>query len=145
VQQPAGARGTAAPIAKALGLRVEVRDALREVRFGEWSGKRIDELERDPRWQLFTRYRSGTRVPAGELMMESQTRIVGELEQLRLRHAGETIAAVSHADIIRAALAYYSGIAIDLVHRIEISPASRTVIALEDNGPRILKVNETAE
>jgi len=136
---------TAAPIAKALGLRVEVRDALGEVRFGEWSGKRIAELERDPRWHLFSQYRSGTRPPGGELMIESQSRIVTELEQLRARHPGETIAAVSHADIIRAALVYYAGMAIDLAQRIEISPASCTVLALEDSGPRILKVNETVE
>lgn len=136
---------TAGPIAEALGLRVEVHDALGEVRYGEWTGKRFDELERDPRWRLFNHYRSGTRAPGGELMLESQARIVNELECLRVRHPAETIAAVSHADIIRAALVYYAGIPIDLHQRLEISPASFSILTLADSGPRILKLNETAE
>jgi len=136
---------TAGPIAEALGLRVEVRDALGEVRFGDWDGKRLDELDRDPRWRLFNQYRSGTRAPGGELMIESQARIVSELECLRARHPAETIAAVCHADIIRAALAYYVGIPIDLYQRIEISPASFSILTLDDSGPRILKLNETAD
>jgi probable phosphoglycerate mutase len=136
---------TAAPIAKALGLKVDVRDALGEVRFGEWTGKRIDEVERDPRWKLFNQYRSGTRAPGGELMLESQARIVGELESLRARHGDETVAVVSHSDIIRAALIYYAGIPVDLYQRLEISPASFSVLALNDCGPRILSLNEAAE
>jgi len=136
---------TAGPIAEALGLRVEVRDALGEVKFGEWAGKRIEELERDPRWRMFNQYRSGTRAPGGELAAESQVRIVTELEHLRGKHPGETIGLVSHADIIRAALVYYAGMPIDLGQRIEIRPASFSVLALEDSGPRILKLNETAD
>ncbi|MBZ5726415.1 MAG: histidine phosphatase family protein [Acidobacteriia bacterium] len=136
---------TAGPIGEALGLRVQVRDALGEVRFGDWSGKRMDELERDPRWRLFQEYRSGTRAPSGELMVESQMRIVNELEHLRARHPEETIAVVSHADIIRAALVYYAGIPIDLNQRIEISPASISILTLNDRGPQILRLNDTAE
>jgi probable phosphoglycerate mutase len=136
---------TAAPIAKALELRVEVREAFGEVRFGDWTGKRIDDLERDPRWRLFHTYRSGTRAPSGELMVESQARIVTELEALRHGHPEETMAVVSHADIIRAALIYYAAIPIDLYQRIEISPASFSVLELNAQGPRILKLNETAD
>jgi broad specificity phosphatase PhoE len=136
---------TAAPIAKSLGIKVEVRDALGEVKYGEWSGKKATDLESDPRWKLFHSYRSGTRAPGGDSALEAQARIVGELELLRTRHPGETIAAVCHGDIIRMALAYYAGMAIDLALRIEISPASYSVLALEDSGPRILKINETWE
>ncbi len=136
---------TAGPIAEALGLQVQVRDALGEVRFGDWSGKRLDELERDPRWRLYQEYRSGTRAPAGESMLESQVRIVNELEWLRARHPAETLAVVSHADIIRAALVYYAGIPIDLHQRLEISPASFSILTLNDRGPQIRRLNDTAE
>ena len=115
------------------------------MRFGAWTGRRIAELESEPRWRLFNQYRSGTRAPAGELMVESQARIVTELECLKARHPGETIAAVSHADIIRAALVYYLGLPIDLHQRIEISPASFSILELNDWGPRVLKLNETAD
>jgi probable phosphomutase (TIGR03848 family) len=136
---------TAAPVARALGLKVEVRDALGEVRFGEWTGKRVADLESLPRWRFFNQYRSGTRAPGGELAAETQARIAAELECLRARHPSETIAAVSHADVIRAALAYYLGMPIDLYQRIEVAPASFSVLELNDWGPRILSLNESAE
>src|SRR6266545_1782018 len=97
------ALGTAAPLAATLGLRVEVRDELGEVRFGDWTGRRLADLEIEPHWQRFQSYRSGTRAPGGELMVESQARIVAELERLRIAYPRDTIAVVSHADIIRAA------------------------------------------
>jgi probable phosphoglycerate mutase len=132
---------TAAPIAEALGLKVEVRDALGEIRYGEWTGKRFADLDRDPRWRIFNQYRSGTRPPGGETMLEAQVRIAGELECLRARHPDETIAAVSHADIIRAALVHYAGMPIDLYHRLAIDPASFSIVRLEPGGPRIQALN----
>ena len=136
---------TAAPIARELGLTVEVRDALGEIRFGEWTGKRFEELDRDLRWPLYNRYRSGTRPPGGELMLEAQVRIVHELDILQARHSEETVAVVSHADTIRAALVHYAGIPIDLYGRIEIAPASFSILELHNWGPRILGVNLSAD
>jgi probable phosphomutase (TIGR03848 family) len=136
---------TAEPIARTLKLKVETRDALGEVRFGEWTGKGMDEIGRDPRWEMFNRYRSGTRAPAGELAVESQARMVAELESLRERHPDQTIAVVSHADIIRVALVYYLGAPIDLYQRIECRPASISTLTLSDWGPQVLGLNETAE
>lgn len=136
---------TAAPIARALGLKVEVRETLGEVRFGEWTGERFADLEADPRWKQFNSYRAGTRAPGGEMMLESQVRMVTELETLRARHGSETMAVVSHGDIIRSALVYYAGMSIDLYQRLEIRPASFSVLQLEDWGPRIRKLNETAD
>jgi probable phosphomutase (TIGR03848 family) len=136
---------TAEPIARTLQLNVEVREALGEVRFGDWTGKRMDELARDPHWEMFNRYRSGTRAPGGELAVESQARMVVELETLRERHPDQTIAVVSHADIIRAALVYYLGVPIDLYQRIECRPASFSTLTLSDWGPQVLGLNDTAE
>jgi broad specificity phosphatase PhoE len=136
---------TAAPIGKELGLQVEVRDALGEIRFGEWTGKRFDQLECDPRWPLYNQYRSGTRPPGGELMLEAQVRILHELDTLASRHPAETVAVVSHADIIRAALVHFAGMPIDLYGRIEISPASFSIVELRSWGPRILALNASAD
>ena len=136
---------TAAPVAKALGLKVEVRDALGEVRYGEWTGKPFTELEKDPRWARFNQLRSSARPPGGETMLEIQARMTTELESLRLRHPEETVAVVSHGDPIRAVLMHFLGMPIDMVHRIEISPASVTVVTLEDWGPRVLTMNEGSE
>jgi probable phosphoglycerate mutase len=134
---------TASPLAERLGLRIEIRPALGEVRFGDWTGRTMAELDADPAWQRFNNYRSGTRAPNGEWMLEAQARMTGELERIRRDHPNNAVAVVSHGDVIRAAVMHYAGIPLDLFQRIEIHPASVSVIELDENGPRILKLNET--
>ena len=139
----ARARETAAPLARALGLEVQTSEALGEIRFGDWTGRTLDELDRDPRWRSFNTFRSATRVPGGELMLEAQTRFVAELERLRERHPRASVAVVSHGDLIKAAVAHYAGIHLDLFQRIEIGPASASIVEVDDHGPRILLLNDT--
>jgi probable phosphoglycerate mutase len=79
------------------------------------------------------------------MAVESQARVVAELECLRRRHPGETVAVVSHADIIRAALAYYLGIPVDLYQRLECRPASYSILRLSESGPLLIALNSRAE
>ncbi|MCL5745502.1 MAG: histidine phosphatase family protein [Acidobacteria bacterium] len=132
---------TAAPLAERLGLEVQIRDALGEIRFGEWTGHYIEDLRQDPLWQHYNAFRSSTRAPGGESMLDVQLRIVTEIESLRRQHTDGTIAIVSHGDAIRAAVLHYAGIPLDLMHRIEISTASVSVISVEDHGPQVLGLN----
>ncbi len=133
---------TAAPLAARLGLKIEVSSAFTEIGFGEWTGKQFDDLRRHPRWRAFNAFRSGTRIPGGELAVEVQARMVTEMERLREVHGELAIAVFTHGDPIKSALAYYAGIPIDLYRRFEISTASVTAIELNDWGPKILSVNE---
>ncbi len=139
------ARETAAPLGEAVGIAVEIREALGEVQFGEWSGEPFSALDRDPRWSRFNAYRSGTRAPGGELAIETQARFVAELESLRAELPDAAVAVVSHADPIRSALAYYLGIPIDLYQRMECRPASVSTLLLGDEGPTVTGLNEVAE
>ena len=139
------ARETAAPIAARLGLEVEVDVGLGEVQFGEWTGRTLEELSAVPEWRRFNSFRSGTRVPGGELLLEVQARAVAVLDRLRMRHSGETVALVSHGDVLKAVLGYYAGIPIDLLERLEIDPASVSVVAVHDWGARLLRLNDTGE
>jgi broad specificity phosphatase PhoE len=138
------AQETAAPLAARLGLAVETEPALNEIDIGEWTGRGLDELRDEPLWQAFNLFRSGTRPPGGETMLEVQSRIVRFLDELRRRHPDEPVAAISHADILKSAVLYYLGMPLDLFLRIEIEPASVTVLELADWGPRLLLLNETA-
>ena len=134
---------TAEAIGRRLSLSVRVREAFGEIHFGDWTGKTFDELSRDECWRLFNTFRSGTRAPNGELMLEVQARVIAALQDLALEHPDETVVVVSHGDVIRAALAHYAGIHLDLFQRFEISPASVSAIRLHNYGPQILRVNET--
>jgi probable phosphoglycerate mutase len=136
---------TANAIAQTRGLDVKTCDGISEIDYGEWTGCEIEALVEERRWKHYNSFRSGTRIPAGELMLESQTRTVLELERLSLLYPKENLLIVTHGDIIRGAIAYYAGIPLDLAHRIEIACASISVIEINDHGPRILQVNITGE
>jgi probable phosphoglycerate mutase len=139
------ARETAAPLARALGLEVRIAEEASELDFGEWTGRTFRELDADPRWHAFNARRSETRAPGGELMAEAQARIVAVIDRIRRAHPGERVAIVSHADVIRAALAHHAGILIDVCHRIEIRPASVSTIRLGDEWEQIAGVNDTGD
>jgi len=134
---------TATMIAESMALDVKTCDAANEIDFGAWTGKTFDELSRDERWRNFNNRRSMTMIPGGESFLEVQNRIVKELESLALQHGESHVAIISHADVIRAAVAYFSAIPIDLIERFEISPCSVSVLALDEEGATVVTVNNT--
>lgn len=136
-------RETAAPLADGLGLTLQSLPELNEIDFGDWNGARLDDLRPQPLWQQWNAFRSGTRAPNGESMLEAQCRILQAMERLRERHPDEVVALVSHADVIKAAVAYFLGAPLDLFLRIEIGLASVTAINVGEFGPWVLCVNET--
>jgi probable phosphomutase (TIGR03848 family) len=138
-------RETAAPIARALGLRVRTERGLLECDFGDWTGGSLKELAKRPEWRTVQRYPSGFRFPRGESFVEMQTRIVSALARLVARHPGETIVAVSHADPIKAAVADALGTHLDLFQRIVVSPCSISAVWYSPGGPVVLASNSTGD
>ncbi len=138
-------RETAAPIAKATGLRVKIDRGLLECDFGDWTGAELKALNKLPEWTTVQRYPSGFRFPGGESFTEMQTRMVSTLNRLAERHPGETVVAVSHADPIKAAAAHALGTHLDLFQRIVISPCSITAILYGNGGPAVLATNSTGD
>jgi probable phosphomutase (TIGR03848 family) len=134
---------TAEPLAQAHGLAVHVREGLGEAQYGDWTGRTLKELRDEKLWPVVQVYPSGARFPAGESMREVQARIVAELDAIRDSHMGQTVAVVSHSDPIKMAVAYYTGLALDLFQRLTISPASVTAFAFTQFGPRLLCMNYT--
>jgi probable phosphoglycerate mutase len=137
----ARARETADVIARMHGTVARVNDAFSEIDFGAWTGRTLHELDADDAWRRFNTFRSGTPVPDGELLADAQLRAVRGLIALREAHPGATVVVVSHADVLRAALAYFLGMPIDLMQRFEISPASVSTLALEQWGATVTGVN----
>lgn len=136
-------RETAAPIAKALGLRVRSARGLLECDFGEWTGADLKALRKLPGWETVQRYPSGFRFPGGESFAEMQARMTGAIQQLAQDHEGQVVVAVSHADPIKTAVAAAMGTHLDLFQRIVISPASVTAVRYGRDGPVVLCVNST--
>src|SRR4051812_12571629 len=61
---------TAQALAACAADGITAADELLELDFGEWTGKRFDELEAEPRWTLFNTQRTTTRIPGGEHILE---------------------------------------------------------------------------
>jgi len=139
------ARETAAFLGARLGDSVEIAPELDEIDYGEWTGRSFAELRGIAHWRDFNSLRSCTRIPGGELMIEVQARVLALMESLCRRHPAMTVALVSHADVIRAGLAHCLGMPLDLVLRLEIDPASISMVAMEQYGPRVLCINHTDE
>jgi ribonuclease H / adenosylcobalamin/alpha-ribazole phosphatase len=117
-----------------------------EIDFGDWTGKTLRELEGLPEWRTFNSFRSGSRIPGGESMAEVLARAVNEVDRITRAHRGPgaLIALVSHGDVLRALIGHFFGVPPDLLHRLEVSPASVTVVILEEYGPQLLLLNSTA-
>jgi probable phosphoglycerate mutase len=136
-------RETAAPIAKALGLRVRTASGLLELDVGEWTEKSLSRLYRDKEWPKVQRWPSGFRFPGGESFAEMSARAMDTVVELAGRHPGETIVAVSHADTIKAILAAAAGVPLDLMQRLVVSPCSVSAVVFTASGPMVLCTNST--
>jgi probable phosphomutase (TIGR03848 family) len=134
---------TAQAIAEPRGLALRLIEGIGEVRYGEWQGGELKELSKHDLWPVVQFYPSGMRFPGGESLAEAQNRMVQTLDGLRAQHPKGTIAVVSHADLIKLAVAYYIGIHIDLFQRLVISPCSLTALSFDKMGPRLTAFNDT--
>lgn len=136
------AEQTAIAIADAARVGIERVDTLLEIDFGEWTGKAFEELDGEPDWDRWNAERATARPPGGESMGEAQARIVAHLAAAAADHDGETVVLVSHADMIRAAVAHVLGLDLNYYSRFDIDPASATTLVWGDWGAKLTGLNE---
>ncbi len=134
-------RETAAPIAKALGLRVRTDRGLLEADMGGWTGGSLKRLAKTADWSKVQQWPSGFRFPGGESFPEMATRATDAVLGLVAAHPGQSVVAVSHADPIKAVVAGAAGVPLDLFQRLVVSPCSVTAIVYGPGGPHVLCVN----
>jgi len=130
----ARAQETAAPIAAALGLDVATDAGLDEIDFGDWTGMAFDALQGSAEWQAWNRFRGTAPTPGGETMLEALARALRTLAHLRRAHPDGEVVLVSHQDVLKSLLVHSLGAPLDLVHRIELAPASRSIMRVFDDG-----------
>lgn len=136
------ARHTAGIIAAARDITVRVVPQMDEVDFGSWSGRTFEELAADPQWRRWNRYRAVSRTPAGDSIRDVQTRVLAHFRKLEQMFDEQTIAIVTHAEVIRSAVLLSLQAPIEEYHRYEIEPASLTRLSVEGAQLRLDSVNE---
>lgn len=132
---------TAQPIAKALNLNIELAEPLKEVNFGDWTGRKFADLDSLAEWKQWNIFRSGCRIPNGETMLEVQGRIVGLVQRLHHQFPDGRIALVSHGDPLRSLLVYFLGMPSEFIRRIDLAPASVSLLCIGDWDAQVRAIN----
>ena len=142
-------RQTAAAIVKPhTGLKVASDKRLTECGYGEWTGRALKDLAKEPLWRVVQQHPSGVTFPGGESMRAMQQRGVDAVRDHDARIAAEHGAgaiwvAVSHGDVIKAIVADALGMHLDAFQRIVVDTASTTVISYTPGRPFVVQVNDT--
>jgi probable phosphomutase (TIGR03848 family) len=131
-------------------LTASVEPRLAEVRYGDWTGKPLKELAKQPLWRVVQAHPSAAVFPGaeGEALAGAQSRAVAAVREWDARitaAAGPEVVwlACSHGDIIKAMLADALGLHLDLFQRIVVDPCSVSVVRYTDTRPFVLRVNDT--
>ena len=137
---------TAAAIAEGRDLEVQVEQRLGECRYGDWTGRPLKELAKDPLWKVVQNHPSAVVFPGpeGEPLRETQNRAVAAVRDGNARFGPDaTWLACSHGDVIKAVVADAMGLHLDQFQRIAIDPCSVTVIRYTELRPFVVRVNDT--
>ena len=136
------ARETAEIIAARVRAPVMEHPELTEIDFGEWTGKSFGELAPLDAWRRFNDSRATALVPGGECMADAQRRALRAIEEIASGHPESVIVTVSHADVIKAVLAFHLRMSLDDILRFDVAPASVSVVEVGDWGARVVRVND---
>jgi probable phosphomutase (TIGR03848 family) len=125
------------------GLVLQTDERLGEVRYGEWTGRKLDELAKEDLWKVVQAHPSAARFPGGESLAEAQHRAVSAVREWNDRLGPDaTYLVCSHGDIIKAIVADALGVHLDQFQRIQSDPAALTVIRYTELRPFIVRLND---
>jgi probable phosphomutase (TIGR03848 family) len=141
-------RRTIEPLVEALGIEASVDDRFAEVDYGEWTGRKIGDLVKEPLWSVVQAHPSAAVFPGGEGLAQVQTRAVAAVRdhdaRLAEQHGGDALwLACTHGDVIKAVLADALGLHLDGFQRVSADPASVSVIRYTPLRPFVLHLNHT--
>jgi probable phosphomutase (TIGR03848 family) len=139
-------RQTAAAVLAGRDLEVQVDDRFGEARYGDWTGRPIKELVKEPLWKVVQQHPSAAVFPGseGEGLAQTQSRAVAAVREWNARLGPDAVwLACSHGDVIKAVLADALGLHLDQFQRIVVDPASLSVVTYTDTRPFVLRVNDT--
>lgn len=138
-------RSTARPMVEATGLKLQVRDGLREVSFGDWEGKGKDEVNQ----RLGHDYRNWMMEPAwnpptnGETAVQVVSRAMAVIAEIEDEHRDGNILILSHKTTLRIILCSLLGIDLGRYRdRLDYPVASLSVVSFCQYGPRLERMGD---
>jgi probable phosphomutase (TIGR03848 family) len=137
---------TIGAIAVGRDQEVTVERRIGECRYGDWTGRPLKELAKDPLWKVVQAQPSAVVFPGpeGEALRDTQNRAVAAVRDWNAKLGPDaTYLMCSHGDVIKAIVADALGLHLDLFQRITIDPCSVSVIRYEQLRAFALRVNDT--
>jgi probable phosphomutase (TIGR03848 family) len=139
---------TVAPLATAKEISVVTDARLSEVDYGEWTGRKLATLVKEPLWTVVQQHPSAAVFPGGEGLANVQARAVAAMRAHDARTTAEhgpyaIWIACSHGDVIKSVLADALGQHLDSFQRIVVDPCSVSVVRYTDTRPFVLRTNDT--
>ncbi|NLU84959.1 histidine phosphatase family protein [Rhodococcus sp. HNM0569] len=139
---------TVTPLARARGLTPVIDARLAEVDYGDWTGRELASLVKEPLWRVVQQHASAAVFPGGEGLAQVQARAVAAVREhdarLAREHGRDVLwVACTHGDVVKAVLADAIGIHLDGFQRIVAEPASLSVVRYTETSPFVLRTNDT--
>jgi broad specificity phosphatase PhoE len=138
---------TAKPLCDALGLRMQLRDGLREIRYGKWEDKSVEFVKQ----HYWDDYISWLTEPAwnpptgGETSVEIASRASLVVKEIRQNYATGNVLVVSHKATIRIILCSLLGIDLGRYRdRIDMLAGSVSIVKFEIRGPLLQVLGDRA-
>ncbi|MBO1752069.1 MSMEG_4193 family putative phosphomutase [Actinotalea sp. BY-33] len=125
---------------------LQIDEAVTECDYGQWQGRALGELAKEPLWSVVQSQPSAVVFPGGESLPAMQARAVAAIRRrdaaVHEQHgAGAVWAVVSHGDIIKSVLADALGMHLDLFQRVTVGPASISVVRYGTHRPDVVSTN----
>ncbi len=134
---------TAQAVAAGRDNQVLTDDRFGECRYGDWTGRPLGELAKDPLWKVVQSHPSAVTFPGGESLAAVQHRAVSAVREWNERLGPKAVYLVcSHGDVIKAIVADAMGLHLDQFQRITADPASLTAIRYTPLRPFVLRLND---
>jgi broad specificity phosphatase PhoE len=121
----------------------QIDDALIEMDYGSWSGRKLSSLSREKLWKEIQNRPSTVQFPQGERMRAMQKRALSSVFASIEEKKNGTHLFVSHGDVLKAIVAALLKMKLDDFQSLVIDPASITVIDFDGEKSRLLAFNDS--
>ena len=128
---------------------MSIEKGITECDYGQWQGRALGDLAKEKLWSVVQTQPSAVVFPGGESLAAMQARSVAAIRRhdaaFEAEHGpGAVWVVVGHGDIIKSILADALGMHLDLFQRINVNPASVSIVRYAATRPDVVATNTDA-
>jgi len=115
---------------------------LRELNYGIWEGKRLEDIRNLYPDDVLDRYNNieNHRIQGGETLLEMKERVLSSINTIIDRHKRDNVVIVSHGGVNRIVLLWSLNMAVKDFYRIQQNYSALNIVNFYDNGNSIVEL-----